>query len=198
MPSPRRIAGIVAPTTTRVSSHTPDHLNQRIRERSREHIENCAAYPDRIEARLLTLDREWDIERMLEANASSLVVVGTALGYLVSTWFYWLPLLVGSFLLQHAIQGWCPPIRLFRRMGFRTHAEIATEYYTLRALQGDFDELPEVGTQDPKEKAEKLLRLMTWASPARADETMNPQGDNKLGDSPLVENDIPFLPPDEH
>lgn len=194
MLSPSKNTGIIAPTTTRVPSHTPDYLNQRIRERSREHIENCAAYPDRIEAQLLALDREWDIERVLEANASSLVIVGTALGYLVSAWFYWLPLLVGSFLLQHAIQGWCPPIRLFRRLGFRTHAEIATEYYTLRALQGDFDELPEVGTKDPKEKAEKLLRLMTWASPVRTDETMKPQEDNKLGDSPLVENDIPLLP----
>jgi hypothetical protein len=195
MLSPSKNIGIVAPTTTRVSSHTPDYLNQRIRERSREHVENCAAYPDRIEARLLALDREWDIERVLEANASSLVVVGTALGYLVSAWFYWLPLLIGSFFLQHAIQGWCPPIRLFRRVGFRTHAEIATEYYTLRALRGDFNELPEVGVKEPKEKAEKLLHLMTWASPARAEEPVTPQDDNKFGDSPLGEHDISLSPP---
>jgi len=198
MPSPSKNTGIVAPTTTRVPSHTPDYLNQRILDRGREHIENCAAYPDRIDARLSALDREWDIERVLEANASSLVVVGTALGYLASAWFYWLPLLVGSFLLQHAIQGWCPPIRLFRRLGFRTHAEIATEYYTLRALRGDFNELPEAGAKEPKEKAETLFRLMAWSSPVRTEEAVTPQGDNKLGDSPLGEHDIPFLPSDEH
>jgi hypothetical protein len=197
MRSPRKSTGIVAPTTTRVSRHTPDYLNQRIMIRSREHIENCAAYPDRIEARLSSLDREWDIERVLEANASSLVVVGTLLGYLVSAWFYWLPLLVGSFLLQHAIQGWCPPIRLFRRLGFRTHSEIATEYYTLRALRGDFNELAKPEAKDPKEKAEKLFLLLAWPSPARTDETMNPQDDGKPGDSFLGENDIPLMPPNQ-
>lgn len=197
MPSPSKNTGIVAPTTTRVPSHTPDYLNQRIMDRSREHIENCAAYPDRIEQRLFSLDREWDIERMLEANASSLVIVGTALGYLVSAWFYVLPLLVGGFLLQHAIQGWCPPIRLFRRLGFRTHAEIAAEYYSLRALRGDFNELPEFGAKDPKEKAEKLFSLMSWSSPVRTEEPVPPQSDNKLGDSPLDEHEIALSPPNQ-
>lgn len=197
MPSPSKSTkntGRVAPTTTRVPSHTPDYLNQRILDRSREQIENCAAYPDRIEARLSALDREWDIERLLEANASSLVVAGTLLGYLASAWFYWLPLLVGGFLLQHALQGWCPPIRLFRRLGFRTHAEIATEYYTLRALRGDFHALPEAGTKDPKEKAENLLRLMAWPSPALTDESVNPQDENLPGDYPPGGDDIPILP----
>lgn len=197
MQSPGRTTGIVAPTTTRVTSHTPDYLNQRILDRGREHIENCAAYPDRIDARLSALDREWDIERMLEANASSLVVTGTVLGYLVSAWFYWLPLLVGSFLLQHAIQGWCPPIRLFRRLGFRTHAEIAAEYYTLRALRGDFNELPEVGAKGPKEKAETLFRLLAWSSPQRTEEPVTPEDDSKPGDSSLGEHDIPLSPPNQ-
>lgn len=197
MPLPSKstkTTGRVAPTTTRVPSHTPDYLNQRIRGRSREQIENCAAYPDRIEARLLTLDREWDIERVLEAHASSLVVVGSLLGYMLSVWFYWLPLLVGGFLLQHAIQGWCPPLRLFRRLGFRTHAEIATEYYTLRALRGDFHALPEAGPKDPKEKAEKLLHLMAWPSPDREEETVISQDEEKPGDYPPGENEIPILP----
>jgi hypothetical protein len=37
----------------------------------------------------------------------------------------WISFLVGAFLLQHAIQGWCPLIQLFRRLGFRTQTEIA-------------------------------------------------------------------------
>jgi hypothetical protein len=162
MQSPTKSTGMVSPTTSRVASHTPDHLNQRILSRGRESVLTCATNPARIDARLSELDREWDIERVLEANASSLVVLGTVLGYLASSWFYWIPLLVGSFLLQHAIQGWCPPIRLFRRLGFRTHAEIATEYYSLRALRGEFRELAGLDAGNPKDKGEKIFRAMAW------------------------------------
>jgi hypothetical protein len=45
---------------------------------------------------------------------------------------------VAGFLLQHAVQGWCPPVPLFRRLGFRTAAEIDYERYALKALRGDF------------------------------------------------------------
>ncbi len=154
--------GVVGATTGRVPSHTPDYLNLRIRKRSRENVIAYGAEPGRIEARLSALEREWDIERVLEANASTLVVAGTLLGYFVSPWFYWLPFLVGSFLLQHAIQGWCPPVRLFRRLGFRTQTEIASEYYALRALRGDFARLPEHNPAAPTEKAEKTFEIMRW------------------------------------
>ena len=153
---------IGSPTTTRVPSHTPDHLNQKIQRLGLENVTTYAADPGRIDQRLSELNREWDIERVLEANASSLVVLGTLLGYLASVWFYWLPFLVGSFLLQHAIQGWCPPVRLFRRLGFRTHAEIASEYYSLRLLRGDFRELSRLEGSTPREKAEKIFHTMAW------------------------------------
>ena len=44
--------------------------------------------------------------------------------------------------LQHALQGWCPPVPLFRRLGFRTEAEINQERYALKVLRGDFANLP--------------------------------------------------------
>ena len=52
--------------------------------------------------------------------------------------FFLLPGLVGGFLLQHAISGWCPPVPLLRRLGYRTSAEIHRERYALKALRGDF------------------------------------------------------------
>jgi len=52
--------------------------------------------------------------------------------------FLLLPGLVAGFLLQHALQGWCPPVPLFRRAGVRTAAEIERERYALKALRGDF------------------------------------------------------------
>ena len=36
------------------------------------------------------------------------------------------------------LQGWGPPVPLFRRLGFRTRAEIARERYALKGIRGDF------------------------------------------------------------
>ncbi len=52
-----------------------------------------------------------------------------------------LPGLVTGFLFQHALQGWCPPLPVLRRMGFRTSAEINEERYALKALRGDFERI---------------------------------------------------------
>ena len=149
-------------TTTRVPRHTPDALNERIREKTRLNLIRWGTTEENIEKRMKTLNREWDIERVLEANASSLVVMGTLLGAFLNPWFHLIPFLVGGFLLQHAVQGWCPPIRLFRRLGFRTHAEIASEYYALRAIRGDFEAVAARLQDDPASRAEEALRLAHW------------------------------------
>ena len=52
--------------------------------------------------------------------------------------FFMLPAAVAGFLLQHAVQGWCPPVPVLRRLGFRTASEIDEERYVLKALRGDF------------------------------------------------------------
>jgi hypothetical protein len=49
------------------------------------------------------------------------------LGATVNRRWYLLPGVVGGFLLQHALQGWCPPLPLFRRLGVRTSSEIEEE-----------------------------------------------------------------------
>jgi hypothetical protein len=51
-----------------------------------------------------------------------------------------LPGLVSAFLLQHAIQGWCPPVPVLRKLGFRTSYEIEEERRALKALKGDFEQ----------------------------------------------------------
>jgi hypothetical protein len=61
-----------------------------------------------------------------------------ALGLTVSRKFFVLPFAVQAFFLQHALQGWCPPIPLLRRLGVRTQAEIDGERFALKALRGDF------------------------------------------------------------
>jgi hypothetical protein len=88
--------------------------------------------------RLHDLNLEWDVERAIEANASTLVLVGLTLGVFVNKKFLILPALVGGFLLQHAIQGWCPPVPVLRRLGFRTSNEIDAERFLLKFKRGDF------------------------------------------------------------
>jgi hypothetical protein len=126
-------------TTERVPQNTAEQINERIRERTRANVAGYSqAGPAAVARRLRELDHEWDIERVLEANAASAVLLGTALGALVDRRFYFLPAMVGTFLLQHAIQGWCPPVPLFRRLGVRTQTEIDEEKMALKALRGDF------------------------------------------------------------
>ncbi len=93
-----------------------------------------------IDARIRDLDREWDIERTLEMNAAALALTGTLLGAFVNRKWLVLPAVVGSFLVQHAVQGWCPPLPLFRKLGIRTRPEIDREKYALKAIRGDFED----------------------------------------------------------
>lgn len=91
-----------------------------------------------ISKRIEELEAEWDIERILEMNASALAFTGLVLGVTHSKKWLFIPGLVLPFLLQHAIQGWCPPLPLLRRLGVRTREEIDREKYALKALRGDF------------------------------------------------------------
>jgi hypothetical protein len=137
-------------TTERVPLHTPARYNDAIRRQTETNISRCArAGPAAIERRLRELDREWDIERVLEANAASLAFAGVALGALIDRRFLILPALVTGFLLQHALQGWCPPVPLFRHLGVRTAAEIDEERYALKALRGDFRQTAQSDGQVP-------------------------------------------------
>ncbi|MBL8689275.1 MAG: DUF2892 domain-containing protein [Rhodospirillaceae bacterium] len=125
-------------TTTRVADNTAPELNDAIRRRTEANLAYFAQHPDEIQARLDELDREWDIERVLETQASSLTLLGTVLGATVNKRFLILPAVVGAFFLQHALQGWCPPVPVLRRLGVRTQSEIEAERHALKALRGDF------------------------------------------------------------
>ncbi|WP_119155978.1 DUF2892 domain-containing protein [Caldimonas tepidiphila] len=131
---------LVATTASRVSDHTAPPVNDRIAQRTEARIA-YAAYAGHvyIDQRLEELDREWDIERVLQANASALSIAGVLLGTFVNRRWYALPAGVAGFLLQHAVQGWCPPLPLLRRLGVRTAEEINRERYALKALRGDFE-----------------------------------------------------------
>ena len=129
---------LIPRTSKRVPHHTDEELNERITRQTESNVASCSADPQLIDLRLQELEREWDIERALEANAATVSLIGLALGYFVSRRLYALPAAVALFLLQHALQGWCPPVSLFRRLGVRTQREIDEERYALKVMQIDF------------------------------------------------------------
>lgn len=129
-------------SVSRVPAHTAEHINRDIRRQTLGSIAHYVANPAAIDRRLQELDQEWDIERVLETNASSLALIGLGLGIFVDKRWLLLPMAVGGFLLQHGLQGWCPPLPILRRLGFRTRHEIDVEKYALKILRGDFSNIP--------------------------------------------------------
>jgi hypothetical protein len=123
----------------RVRANTVPEVNQRIDEQIERNIRHYSGQTkEEIYRRIRELDQEWDFERVLETMASSISLTGVVLGSLVDRRWYLLPTAVLSFLLLHAIQGWCPPLPMLRGLGIRTREEIARERYALKALAGDF------------------------------------------------------------
>jgi hypothetical protein len=118
-----------------VRRSTAQHVNREIDRQTTRDIRRYAnSSPEVVNRRIQELDKEWDIERALEVNASTLALTGLLLAVTVDREWLVLPGVVLSFLLQHGLQGWCPPLPALRRLGVRTRGEIDREKYELRAL----------------------------------------------------------------
>ena len=145
-------------TASRVENATSAAINHRFAQQVERSIRYHAEHPEEIDRRLAELDHEWDIERTLEANAATLALTGTLLGAYVDRRFLVLPAAVTAFLLQHALQGWCPPVPVFRRLGVRTTAEIDRERYASKPLRDDFKRLDaSFWDAGPRERADAAL-----------------------------------------
>jgi hypothetical protein len=128
----------------RVPESTAPSAGERIRRQTEANLSLYSRSDEgAIQERLSELDHEWDIERALEAQFGSTAALSVALGALSSRKWYFLSFLTGAFMLQHALQGWCPPAEMYRRLGYRTRQEIDQERYALKALRGDFREMAE-------------------------------------------------------
>lgn len=129
----------VSDETDRVRRHTPAEINRRIDAETDIILQRYnGASREVLSQRIEELDKEWDIERALETNAASVSLLSLILSRLHDRRWMWLSTGVAAFLLQHALQGWCPPVSVFRRLGIRTQGEIDREKYILKALRGDF------------------------------------------------------------
>jgi hypothetical protein len=142
----------------RVRAHTAPEILEKIDREIEDRIQFYATQSiGTISFRIEELEREWDIERIIEANASALALTGLTLGVTVNK--KWLLLTGGvlAFLFQHAVQGWCPPIPVLRRAGVRTRGEIDLEKFALKALRGDFENIPVRTERNPMARAHNAL-----------------------------------------
>jgi hypothetical protein len=140
---------MISETATRVQSHTAPHLNQKIEQQSAARIQHYRHEgSNEISRRLRQLDQEWDVERTLQTNFASISIVGALLTSTVSKRWAILALGVPAFMVQHSLQGWCPPLAVLRRLGFRTAKEISDERFALKSLRGDFADAAQFQTAD--------------------------------------------------
>lgn len=131
---------MIAKTVDRVPSQTDSRINEEIRKKTEASVAFHADHLRLIPRRLAQLDREWDIERVLETGSSAVSLIGLTLGIVRRRRWLFVPMIVQSFFLQHALQGWAPPLPILRRLGFRTAEEIDRERYGLLRL------IPEQGS----------------------------------------------------
>jgi hypothetical protein len=125
----------------RVRRHSSERMNAKVDAGLRASVRRSLT-PDGARAQLALLDREWDVDRAVMASFAVLGGLTFALGLRsvrarrkANGWL----LLFGTqlgFLLFHAVYGWCPPVPVLRRLGFRTAREIEAERHALAARLG--------------------------------------------------------------
>jgi hypothetical protein len=97
------------PTNTepeRVRANTDSQINWRIDQQIEQNVRRYSGKPpEEIDRRIWQLEREWDIERVLETMAASFSLTGIALSITVDRRWILLPGVVLSFLLLHALEA---------------------------------------------------------------------------------------------
>lgn len=151
------------PSHERVSENTPQHINDQLRHETEKRIVFYMNHPERVDERLAELDREWDVERLIEVQTPSASLAGLLLGIVVSRKFLVLPVLAQSLLLLHGVQGWYPLLPQLRRLGFRTPKEIATERYALKAIRGDFGRVAGAEGGKARDRADAAFGAAEWS-----------------------------------
>lgn len=102
---------------------------------------HAQAGPEAVRQRIDELEREWDTDRVIEAEAAAMALVGLALGTIASRKLYAIPAFVAGMVLTHALTGFYPLLPVLRRLGVRTQKEIQRERFALKAMRGDFDQM---------------------------------------------------------
>jgi hypothetical protein len=110
-----------------------------------------------IAERLEAIEREWSAGRMTKATIGVVVIVGLALTALLrNPWWLILPTLGGFLLLQYLFDRSSWLGAMFGKMGYRSGAEIDQEKFALKAIRGDFRDLPTIHEIENKDDIMRL------------------------------------------
>ena len=146
------------PVIDRVRQNTPAAINSRIDNATMKRVWSYARKSrDDITARIREIDREWDLERILETGAAGFALAGVVLSGVRSRRWLLLPAAVLGSLLQHSLNRRCTAVRFVRALGVRTRREIEAEKYALRMLRGDFEKFQAVS--ETNHRAIEALRM---------------------------------------
>jgi hypothetical protein len=99
---------------------------------------------EEIDLRLMELDNEMDLETYLQTQNAALTIAGVILGLTSDKKWLVVPLISSLVVITNIVKGSNKPFGYFRKMGFRTRAEIEKERYALKAIRGDFKYLLDV------------------------------------------------------
>lgn len=118
---------VVGARSDPIRRRTSSPVNQAIDEKTQTRMDDALSRGrEAVIARLHRLDREIDIDRILMAHFAIIGATALRFGERSRYWRYLLFAQTG-FLMMQALVGWCPPMPVFRRLGFRTAREIAAE-----------------------------------------------------------------------
>lgn len=125
----------IPPTNTRVSLNTGEKVKRKIAQKTESNVDRYIGLSrNDIAKRIDELNHEWDTERTLETNFGLVMLLSSLLGYTVNKKWFALGGIASLFMLQHAIQGWCPPLTIARHLGVRTVEEIEREKESLQKI----------------------------------------------------------------
>lgn len=117
----------------KVRKNTADKVNQKIDQCTKENIERFSnGTREVIQNRIKKLNEELDIEQALKLTSGANVLIGIGLGLTVNKRWLLLSAISSAFLIQHSLQGWCPPLPVLRKRGVRTREEINEEIDALK------------------------------------------------------------------
>ncbi|HAQ06088.1 MAG TPA: DUF2892 domain-containing protein [Bacillus bacterium] len=126
---------LINPTTTKAKMNTNPEVNAFIKRRTESNIKHyMGSSKEDIEARIKDLDYEWDTERILELNFAVIILLTVFSGLFKSKIWLVISFFASVFMVQHSLQGWCPPLPVIRKLGFRTAAEIFEEKEAMQEM----------------------------------------------------------------
>jgi hypothetical protein len=133
----------------RLRANTRPDVNERLDHNTELRLREAASRSkDGLTDRITDLGREWNFDRVIEVEASMTGLTGLVLGAFLDPRFLLMPGMAASMLLLHSVQGWYPLLPLLRRLGLRSQEEIDREYYALKALRGDFDDVADAAAAE--------------------------------------------------